>query len=111
MAWMDFTVYNQDKDNATIESVTIKARNKVFPTKATLNVTAGSKDADYKVMTPVEFTDEITITATGGDWNVAPYNESVTLRMAVIPVDLSNEVLTADLYINISIKYLKISEC
>lgn len=94
MAWMDFTVFNEDKEDATIESVTIKARNKVFPTKATLNIAAGSKDADYKVFTPVELTDEITISTSGSDWNVISYNKSLTLRMAVMPVDLSNEVLT-----------------
>ena len=52
MAWMEFTVYNEDAADATIESVTIKARNKVFPTKATLNVTAASSASDYKVMNP-----------------------------------------------------------
>jgi|GEM_PF-183163 len=94
MAWMDFTVYNESKDAATIESVTIKARNKVFPTKATLNLCAKASDADYKVLQPVELTDEITISTSGEGWNVAEYNGSVTLRMAVMPVDLSNEVLT-----------------
>lgn len=94
MAWMEFTVYNENAADAIIESVTIKARNKVFPTKATLNVTAASSASDYKVMTPVELTDEITIKTSGSGWNVAKNNESVTLRMAVMPVDLSNEVLT-----------------
>ncbi len=94
MAWMDFTVFNESKEAATIESVTIKARNKVFPTKATLNLCAKTSDADYRVLQPVELTDEITITASGEGWNVAEYNGNVTLRMAVMPVDLSNEVLT-----------------
>lgn len=94
MAWMEFTVYNENSADATIQSVTIKARNKVFPTKATMNLCANATDADYKKMQPVELTDEITISASGEGWNVAKYNGSVTLRMAVMPVDLSNEVLT-----------------
>ncbi len=97
VAWLEFDVYNDySSTDDYLKSVTITAPEAIFVTEAELNTCAGSKASDYMSFTPLATTNEIKISVEEGveDWNLMEAKLKATLRMAIVPVDLSDMTIT-----------------
>ncbi len=88
VSWLELSVVNDGDETDYLESFTVTAENSIFVTKGELNVCADADDDDYMVITPLETTNEITISVPEGtrSWNKAEPNKSVALRIAIAPI-------------------------
>ncbi len=97
VTWVEFDVYNDYSTSVDyLQSVTLTAPESVFVTEAELNTCADANSSDYKSFKPTATTNELKISVEEGveDWNAMEVDGMTTLRMAIVPVDLSDMEIT-----------------
>ncbi len=92
-SWIDIVVYNNESSTLTVSSATISASSGQFVSAGTVNGRAAKTASDYLAVKPSSYSSTLKITA-DGDWAKADFNEAVTLRVALLPVDFSSASLT-----------------
>lgn len=98
-AWIDFVVYNREDADMIVNSVEIKSSAKSFVKSGTFNLTATTDNEEYLKINVAEYTDKITLNATG-DWRTIAKNKKATFRTVILPSDLSNDTITITLNTN-----------
>lgn len=89
MTWIDFVLTNNDDRALTVNSVDMRDASERLVQAATVNVAAHADATDYLTVTPVQTTKQLSVSAPEG-WAVLQPNESVTLRIAVFPCDMTD---------------------
>lgn len=89
MTWLDFVLTNTDDRALTVNSVDMRDASGRLVQAATVNVAARVGATDYLTVTPIQNTTQLSVSAPEG-WAVLQPNESITLRMAVFPGDMTN---------------------
>lgn len=89
MTWLDFVLTNTDDRPLTVNSVDMRDASGRLVQAATVNVAARADAADYLTVTPAKSATQLSVSAPEG-WAVLQPGESVTLRMAVFPCDMTN---------------------
>ena len=98
--WIDLLIYNRQDELLSVTDATIKSSNPSFVKSGTVNITLDDSDEDFLKVTPTEYTDELKISVEG-DWakSVAK-GSAVTLRVAFLPSDLSNDTISISINTN-----------
>lgn len=96
MSWLDFEVTNDDNKDITLESIDLNADNSLI-SAATIDLSKSNDAEGYMAFTTTGTTSKLSVNATpaeGDTWNVIKSGETVTLRMAMFPTDLTGKSYT-----------------
>lgn len=93
VSFIDFTVINDSDEDMTISGVELKAASEVIPISGTVDITTSISGDNFATITPSSYTNKLTVTASG-DWTTVKPGEKVSMMAAIIPVNLSEEVIT-----------------
>lgn len=98
-AWIDFVVYNRTEEPMNIYSATIQATSPSFVKSGTVDITAPKDAENFLKVTPTDYTDKFELSCIN---NCAQINkgEHATLRLAILPSDLSNDSLKVAIHVN-----------
>ncbi len=93
MSWIDFAITNDDNKDITVNSVDFVCDNALVST-AKIDLSAQSGADGFLKFTSPTTTSTLSVKASvadGDTWNVVKAGETVTLRMAMFPCDLSGK--------------------
>ena len=87
-AWIDFKFYNQEDSDLKIQSVTLESEGEEFITTGMVDVLA-DEDSDFFMELRGTEREKVVKVSAEGDWATVKSGESATMRLAVLPVDMS----------------------
>lgn len=93
MSWIDFVVTNTDNKDITVNSVDLVCDNSLVST-AKIDLSANSENGNFMAFTSPATTSKLSVEASATEenaWNVLKAGESLTLRMAIFPCDLTGK--------------------
>lgn len=98
--WIDLLIYNRQDSPLSVTDATIKSSSKSFVKSGTIDITLESDNENFMKVIPTEYTDELAISVSG-DWaKSVERGKSVTLRVALLPSDLSNDTISITINTN-----------
>ena len=93
VSFIDFIIANDSDEEMSILGVEMATENDILPIAGTIDATASIEGEGFATITPTEFCSNIKIDASGSWTTLAP-GESTTLRMAIIPTNIEDEIIT-----------------
>ncbi len=87
-AWIDFKFYNQENSDLQINSVTLESEGEAFITTGLVDILADEDSDFYMELRGTERENVVKVSAEG-DWATVKSGESATMRLAILPVDMS----------------------
>lgn len=87
-AWIDFKFYNQEDSDLQINSVTLESEGEEFITTGLVDILADEDSDFYMELRGIEREKVVKVSAEG-DWATVKSGESATMRLAILPVDMS----------------------
>ena len=93
VAFINFELINDSNNDMTFTGVELSTAESVIPTAGTIDITLSSASDEFAKIVPTSYTNNISVTTTGS-WATLTPGESVNLKVAIIPTDMSEQVIT-----------------
>ena len=93
VSFINFEMINDSNEDMTFHGVELSTEESIIPISGTIDITLSAASEDFAKITPTDYTNKIEVAASG-EWTTVKPGQSVNLKVAIIPTDMSSQTIT-----------------